>query len=216
MDNRKALIIGASPEKSVDYLCELAKAVRPDIVICADGGIKNAEKAGIEPNIIIGDMDSFREQLKRYEGKAEIIRLPCKKDFTDLKEAVDKIISLGITELHIACVSDGRLDHYLANLHLLEYIYLRKCQAVIYSSQNRTIFCKNPNISLEMPNGFKYFSIIPISPELTSVNLRHLEYELTGGTLARDVPISVSNEALPGKPFDVSFEGEAFLIFSKD
>ena len=213
---KKALIIGASPEKNVDYIADLVNNVEPDIVICADGGIKSAEKAGIKPNIIIGDMDSFNDSLKKYEKNTEIIKLPCKKDFTDLKEAVDKIISSGISELHIACVSDGRLDHYLANLHLLEYICSKECNATIYSSQNITFFCKDPNINLQMPQGFKYFSIIPVSPTLTNVNLKHLEYELTDGTLNRDVPISVSNEALPNTEFQVSFTGEAFLIFSKD
>ena len=61
----RGIIIGAAPGFDPELL---NSHVRPeDYVICADGGYDYALRAGIVPNVFLGDMDSVHSQD----------RLPC-------------------------------------------------------------------------------------------------------------------------------------------
>ena len=45
-----------------------------DLVVCADGGANRIAGYGIEPDLIIGDLDSVEQSTLDTFGSAEIIR----------------------------------------------------------------------------------------------------------------------------------------------
>lgn len=64
----KVLIISNGDIRDYNFYEELLKDV--DMVICADGGANHAYQMKIKPDLIIGDIDSIKEEiLEFYENE---------------------------------------------------------------------------------------------------------------------------------------------------
>lgn len=205
---KTALIIAASPEQEINYIKDTYDAIAPDLVICADGGILKANLLGIKCDILMGDMDSGGRDFS-----GETIIFPAVKNFTDLHSAIDKAIDCGCETLVITGASGGRLDHLLCNIHLIEAAEMRGVRARLVDSMNIvTIFeCGK----FFVPDGFKYFSIIPLDCKLTGVSISNCKYPLDGAELLRYDSLAVSNEPKTGEVSAFIQSGRALLIFSK-
>lgn len=86
-----------------------------DFVIAADSGLVIAEKSGIVPDLIVGDMDSLGDAsiLSRYpQERIEI--WPQDKDYTDTELALAALAKRGIDEVILVGGAGGRIDHFLA------------------------------------------------------------------------------------------------------
>jgi thiamine pyrophosphokinase len=62
-----------------------------ELTIAADGGIRHAHRAGRDPHVLVGDLDSVTpEDLARARtAGTEVLRHPVDKDATDLELALD-------------------------------------------------------------------------------------------------------------------------------
>jgi len=82
------------------------------LIIAADSGLDAAEKAGIKPDRIIGDMDSLKDSssLASYPFQ-NIIRHPHDKDFTDTELAFLLAAEKGCGRIWIIGGGGGRIDH---------------------------------------------------------------------------------------------------------
>jgi thiamine pyrophosphokinase len=88
-------------------------------IISADGGYQYLADLGIIPDLAMGDFDSLGE-TPDFENK---VVLPCEKDFTDMKTAVDEGLKRGYNEFAVFGALGGeRADHSVANIALLSYI----------------------------------------------------------------------------------------------
>lgn len=97
-------------------------ASQADYVIAADGGYVQARRAGIRVDLIIGDLDSLAPDALA-EARAQRVQVRCfpqAKDASDLELALDEAIALQPHEVVIVGALGRRVDHALANLHLLE------------------------------------------------------------------------------------------------
>jgi len=92
-----------------------------DTVIAADGGLNHCHTLSIQPDLLIGDLDSASpalvEQL-RASGST-IIEHPAAKDSTDLELALLEAFKLDPTRISVVAAFGGRLDHEVATLGLL-------------------------------------------------------------------------------------------------
>ena len=119
---KKAIIVGSSSLGKID---ELKEAVtRADYVVSADGGLKYLEQAGIVPDIILGDFDSYDISNIRSEYLNKVKRFSTKKDFTDLELAIEASVDAGYDNIDIYAALYGRLDHTYANIQLI-YKYMK-------------------------------------------------------------------------------------------
>jgi thiamine pyrophosphokinase len=57
----RVLIISNGDIKDYDFYKNLTKEV--DIVICADGGANHAYQMKLKPHLIVGDLDSIKEEV---------------------------------------------------------------------------------------------------------------------------------------------------------
>ena len=80
----RCVIISGSPETNPNFLKQTVKP--DDYVICADRGYEFAILAGIEPNLIVGDFDSYKEKIS---ASCEIVKLNPHKDDTDTIHSID-------------------------------------------------------------------------------------------------------------------------------
>ena len=86
---------------------------KDDFIICADKGYEFALKNKITPNLIVGDFDSA--PFPNNAG-CEIIKLPVKKDDTDLNFAVKVALERGFKSFILCGVTGGRLDQTAATI----------------------------------------------------------------------------------------------------
>jgi thiamine pyrophosphokinase len=90
--------------------------IRADTVVAADGGLAACVGAGLEPDLVVGDMDSAdRDLLERVEtAGTRIERHPEDKDATDLELALEVAATTEPERLVVVGSAGGRLDHLVA------------------------------------------------------------------------------------------------------
>ena len=182
------------------------------VVICADGGIRSARDAGLQPDYQIGDWDSGGAP----EPGVPCVTLPVEKDMTDLQAAAEQALGMGCRELLLCGCTGGRLGHTASNLVLLEWSAGRGGRPLMVDEDNEVRFLEGP-VELRLANRprYRYLSLIPLDRTLTGVTLRGLKYPLTDARLTRGDTLSVSNEP-QGSEMTVSLaSGRALLIRSQ-
>ena len=205
------LIFGSMP-------CEDWSFLRPYLagrrwkVFCADGGVRNAQAAGMTPDFLIGDWDSGGAP----EPGVPCVTLPVEKDMTDLQAAADQALDMGFQELLLCGCTGGRLDHTASNLVLLEWIAGRGGRPLLVDEGNEVRFLEGP-VELPLANWppYHYLSLIPLDRILTGVTLRGLKYPLTDARLTRGDTLSVSNEPQADEVRLSITSGRALLIRSQ-
>ena len=113
-----ALIVAGGRSISPAVLDRVGK---PAWVAAADSGLDHAYALGLEPDLVVGDMDSVSEAgLARARAAGVQIELhPVDKDATDLEPAIDAVAAAGFARAKIIGGTGGRLSHTLANALIL-------------------------------------------------------------------------------------------------
>lgn len=86
-------------------------------LICCDGAIAKLLNVCIEPDIIIGDLDSISSKLKDKYSDI-LIQIP-DENTNDLTKAVNYCIEMGVSSITIVGATGNREDHTLGNIALL-------------------------------------------------------------------------------------------------
>lgn len=114
-----ALIITGGDVPDPAFLKTLAE--RFGLRIAADSGLSAALGAGIEPDWVVGDMDSLSDPgLLDHFPSERVVRHPVAKDLTDTELAIELAAGQGAERIAIAGGGGGRLDHTLAMRALFE------------------------------------------------------------------------------------------------
>jgi len=85
--------------------------------VCCDGAAESLIKAGLEPDIIVGDLDSLSAAI-RQQYQPRIIHDP-DQETNDLTKAVKACRENGCTSITILGATGKREDHTLGNIGLL-------------------------------------------------------------------------------------------------
>jgi thiamine pyrophosphokinase len=184
-----------------------------DYILCADGGTRHALALSIQPNLIIGDMDSAeREQLKTLRDADVPIELfSHDKNETDLELAINHAIDLKPEQIVIIGALGGRLDQTLGNIALLtglrpsghdfdvrlddgvEEVFICRDRAQVHGSRGDLV------------------SLIPWQGAVMDVRTENLKWPLKSETLYPDKTRGISNELL-GKTASVSIGSGLLLV----
>lgn len=91
------------------------------LVCAADSGLDLLAAWGVEPDLVVGDMDSLSslDLLSAYP-RAEILRFPRAKDESDTELGLRILHERGAARVVIAGGGGGRIDHLLAIRALFE------------------------------------------------------------------------------------------------
>ena len=162
-----------------------------DLVIAADSGYDNAKVLGETPSILLGDMDSIKDL--NIPEKTETLKVPAEKDFTDTQLAVDTALKKGAREIVIIGGLDGRLDHTLSNLAILEDLYKKGIFAHITNGYNRVRFIESTS-TLIPKSGFKYLGLLCLTEKAKGVSVEGCKYPIKNAKLERTFQFAISNE----------------------
>ena len=93
-------------------------------IVAADSGYDLALSLGVQPDLIVGDMDSVRAERLPAE---RVRRFPRDKEHTDTELGLHALEELGCDRVVIAGGGGGRLDHLLYIVGLFERETLPIC-----------------------------------------------------------------------------------------
>lgn len=157
-----------------------------DRMVCADGGYLLAERLGVMPEAVLGDMDSLKQQ-----PKARVLRASCDKDETDTQLCLDYLLEAGCGEIVILGALGGREDHTYANLMLTVY-GLRRGVKVTLADPPVRVFAVTGQAEIEGKDG-DLLSLFPVGGNTEGILTEGLKYPLQDETLYFDVPRGISN-----------------------
>ena len=187
-------------------------------IIASDKGLETLDKYNITPNYIIGDFDSIDKKiLDKYINDKNIVikSLNPEKDYTDTHMALKLAIELKSTNITIIGAVGTRIDHTIANMHILKETLENNIECKIINSNNE-IQLINKKTILELDNNYKYISLIPLTTKVKGVTLKGFKYTLEETTLEIGHSIGVSNEQIEEYAEINLKEGILILIKSKD
>lgn len=178
-----------------------------DFYICCDSGLKHREKLSINPNLIVGDFDSY----KNPHMDVETIILPCEKDDTDTVFAVKEALSRGFQDFLLVGVIGGRLDHTLGNVSLLLMLDAQGKEAMALDDFSEMQIVSDQPVQIE--DCYAYFSLLNISGTAQGITIKNAKYPLAEAEISCEYQYGISNEVLPGKYAVVTVkQGRLLLI----
>ena len=168
-------------------------------VIAADGGYAQLRRHGILPHLLVGDFAS----LGYVPEHPHIVRHPVIKDDTDTALAISEGWKRGYRTFHIYGGLGGRLDHTLANLHILAFLAQRSIPAFLLGPDAAITAVRDG--ALAFPAGYRgTLSLFAWGGTAEDITLSGLLYPLDHGALVTDRPLGVSNEFLAGQAAHVT------------
>lgn len=191
----------------VDDYAALARWLLPDdLLIGADGGTRHILALGLQPQLVVGDLDSLPAatvQELTARGVA-VERHPMDKDQTDLELAIECALRQPVTEVVLAGALGGRLDQTLANLLILAQRAWPLPLRIVEGDQEASVVRGPGRVVLHGVVG-STVSAIPLSPEVTGITYTGLQYPLHGASLRLGSTRGVSNAlASPTATVDVA------------
>jgi thiamine pyrophosphokinase len=176
-------------------------------IICCDGSAQNLILAGMQPDAIVGDMDSLNDDLaNRFADRL----YPDKSQETnDLTKAVTWCIEMGYKDIVIVGATGKREDHTLGNISLL----------ADYAENANVIMATDTGILQPLLKGTQILSfqgqqvsIFAIDPE-TEITSNGLRYPLRK-TKLKNWWFATLNEAL-GNSFSLEFDKGRIIVYMK-
>ncbi len=188
MKNRCVIIAGGDCDTE-----KFTEILETDYLIAADSGLKYTESAGIVPDLIVGDFDSYKGAIPT---DVEVLKLPTRKNDTDLLYALRCGVERGYNDFLIFGGYGSRPDQNLAMLQSLVWL-CENCDTACV----RAVCCgfevyaiKNKSINLQLDRN-KYLSVFSISNDAKCVDIVGADYPLSNATVTPSFPIGVSNES---------------------
>ena len=186
-----------------------------DNIIAVDKGLEILDECKIEPNYIIGDFDSVNTRIVNRYNNANIIKLNPEKDFTDTHMAIKLALEIKSSYIVILGAIGTRIDHTIANIHVLKECMERKIMCEIINENNK-IMLINKSWYIDLDKKYKYVSLIPLTTNVTGVTLKGFKYLLKNATLTIGESVGVSNEQIEKKATIELKEGILICIRSRD
>lgn len=200
---QRCVIVGGAEINNYERIKRLLKD--SDFFIYCDCGLYHRENLGKEPDLIIGDFDSYEKPTT----STETITLPCEKDDTDTVFAVKEAITRGFSDFLLIGVVGGRLDHTLGNISILTYLDKNGYSGIIADdfSEMEIVSQKSAFVS----SSFSYFSLLNITGEASGITIKNAKYPLSDGEIKCDYQYGISNEVL-GKTAEISIKHGSLLL----
>jgi len=162
------------------------------LVVAADGGYRRARGLGLEPDILVGDLDSLAPSLVESVVAAGIPveRSPVDKDESDSELAVVLAVRHGAGRITVLGAFGGsRMDHALANIWLLAHPGLEGVAVALLDARTRVTLVMAPGpdggpVTRALPGETGgVVSLLPLGGDVTGITTHGLRYPLVGEPL---------------------------------
>ena len=202
----RCVIISGSPDTNVEEIKSLCTS--DDFIVCADSGYSFAKKAGLTPNLIIGDFDSLKEELPQ---NTEVVKLNTHKDDTDTEHCVMECIRRGYKDFLLLGSIGGRTDHTFANIATLAFLSEYNYNGIARNNGEEIRILKEGSYEMNNKKGL-IFSVFPSGCESVNVTYKGAEYMLNNKTLTYNVSRGISNVFVDDEAEITINRGRAILL----
>lgn len=220
---KKRILIITGGKISIEFAREYLRHQQFDSIIAVDSGMVAARELDLQVHYIVGDFDSVPKEVLEYyrnivnkNGTITLKEFNPIKDTTDTHIALELAMDLKPDEIILLGATGSRIDHMLANIHLL-YIPLReKVKAFIIDEHNK-IYLLDQDITLnkkELHGSF--LSLQPFTEVVSKVTLTGFKYPLVKRDLYIGDSLGVSNEVTEEQANILLQKGILIVIESKD
>lgn len=178
------------------------------LFIAADGGANIARELNLTPDIIIGDLDSYKQTGNE---SAEVIH-DSDQETNDLEKALKLAKSKGSSEVVVYGATGKRLDHTLKNLSVMKQ-FNSHFNSLVFKDQYSDIFLISSPYRNTFPTGTS-LSLFPLSGKVESITSKGLKYPLKNLTLENGVQDGTSNETVENQ-VEIEFKkGDLLLLIN--
>ena len=146
-----------------------------DEIIAVDSGVEHLFKLSLDPNTLIGDLDSISEKSldKVKKNGVDIIAFNSNKDQTDFELALNYLEGVDKSIIYIIGGESGEIDHLLSIFLLIPSKSFFENIIWVYGDK-RIIFRQNLKLNVQK---MSKFSIIPLS-DLSNLSIDGAEWSL--------------------------------------
>lgn len=216
VQNRILIITGGTVED--EFLISLLQKTRYHMMLAVDFGLCTVDRLGLKPDYILGDFDSVTESvLKKYQSLSTPIKtFPKEKDKTDTEIAIELALMHHPTAIDIIGGTGSRLDHVLANVHLLRLPLQLGIQACLMDSHNK-IYLMDQSFRINKTEQFgDYISLLPYGDKVMGLTLTGFRYPLDHITYNSGSSLGISNVIIEDSAAVEFSQGILLVIESKD
>jgi len=189
MDKGKAALILLDGEKPLFDVLEqhwLTSGIR----VCADGAAKVCQEYSLQPDVILGDLDSLDSKTKVHFAASEIIEI-ADQDTTDGEKAVQYCIEKGFQKITMFGALGKRVDHTLYNLGILKKFNGQGVDLTLISNDD-IVFLMSGTRTFTASPGTR-ISLLPVFGRVENVSSEGLVYALQNEALELGHHSSISN-----------------------
>lgn len=183
------------------------------LIIAADRGLESLDRLGISPDHIVGDFDSISQDLliSYSHGSTKIHRFPKEKDKTDTEIAIDLALMHKAVKINLIGATGSRIDHTLANIHLLMEPLELGIEANILDEHNK-VYLKKEGFTINKDSQYgRYVSLIAFYGPVEGLVLKGFKYTLDGVRLNIGNSLGISNEIVD-KTAKIQFSSGFLLV----
>ncbi len=189
-----------------------------DILIGADRGALFLIEHGYRPDLSIGDFDSVTKHEKTLVHQNSGEFLSCDailKDESDTELAFLHAVAMKPAEIVLLGAVGTRLDHSLANIHLLYKANTLGIACCIVDEFN-IIRLTDHSLHVDVVKGFTHISLLPLTLEVSGLTLTGFQYPLHEATLIMGHSLAISNVLTGGTGHVQIRAGLLLVIQSRD
>lgn len=202
---KRCVIVGGADINNYKFIRQ--KVSQDDYFVFCDSGLKHKNALGVEPNLIVGDFDSYENP----NLSVETIVLPCEKDDTDTVFAAKEAVKRGFDDFLLIGMVGGRLDHTLGNISILLYLFSLGKKAEIIDDYSEMQIVSNETVFVD--DSYSYFSLLNITGEGEGITEKNAKYPLDNAKITCEYQYGISNEPLSGKTSEITVaKGKMLLI----
>lgn len=176
------------------------------LLIAADGGAYHAEKLHVTPDIIIGDMDSYRISGRE---PSDIIH-DKDQETNDLEKALAYASKKDVTDVVVFGATGERLDHTLKNLSVMKQ-FDSVFRTIRFRDNYSDIFLIHSPFKKTLPLHTS-ISLYPLSGVVKRVRTQGLKYSLDNQDLENGIQDGSSNLTIENQ-IEIEFDKGDLLFF---
>jgi thiamine pyrophosphokinase len=187
-------------------------------VIAADSGLDGAVAAGIDVNLVVGDLDSV-STVALHDAEQRGVRVerhPVDKDAIDTDLAIDAALARGFDHLVIVGAAGGRFDQLLAGALVLAAPRLVACRVEAWFGDAYVVPARaGGRVALHRPVGTTV-SLLPVGGAAVGVTTTGLRYPLVEEDLPLATTRGVSNVVIAAEATVTVRDGLLLVVVPAD
>lgn len=170
-----------------------------DLVIAADGGYDAARSAGVDPHVLVGDLDSISAAGLAWAEThgVDVQRHAVDKDRTDTALALTEAVASAPNEIVLYGPTAGdRLDHLLGAIIALGSPELASTRSVSAHFGGAAVHVVHPGhtVELTLTTG-TVFSLLALHGPCAGITVSGARWALSDAVLVPGSTVGISNEA---------------------